>query len=215
MAKSQLTLEETRVMFLSVAEGMEASKDLLTQADKAIGDGDHGVGMARGFEAVRQKLESQAFAGLDELFKAVGSTLMASIGGASGAIFGTYFKGGAKGLGGLQVFDSRALALFLVDGLEAVQTRGKAKPGDKTMVDAAQPAALRARELETMPLDQALTAVMQAAQQGMEKTKELVATTGKAKTLGERSLGHADPGAISTYLIFKSMSEYVTRETTP
>ncbi len=211
MAKSQLTLEETRALFLYVARCMEESKDLLTQADKAIGDGDHGVGMARGFEAVRQKLASPTFAGLDELFKTIGTTLMASIGGASGAIFGTYFRGGAKNLAGQQTLDSKALSLFLVDGLEAVQARGKAKSGDKTMVDAAEPAALESKAQVGAPLGDALIAVTEAARQGMEKTKELVATTGKAKTLGERSLGHADPGAISTYLILKFMMEYVTQ----
>ena len=211
MGKSRLTLDETKAMLLHVAKRMEESKDLLTQADKAIGDGDHGIGMARGFEAVRQKLSGQSFATLDEMFKATGMALLTSVGGAAGAIFGTLFRGGAKGLAGAQEFDAKALSLFLADGLQAVKDRGKAKAGDKTMVDALEPAALKSAELASAPLDQALAAVAEAARLGMEKTKEIVAATGKAKPLGARSLGHPDPGAVSTHLILNFMHEYAVQ----
>jgi dihydroxyacetone kinase-like protein len=210
MPKPQLSLQETQEMFIRLSLGMIDSKDLLTQADKAIGDGDHGVGIARGFEAVRQRMEGGAFTAIDELLKTIGMTLMTSIGGASGVVFGTLFQGGAKQLGGRSVFDSEALSLLLLDGLDAVKKRGKANPGDKTMVDALEPAALKSQELRMVPLDESLIAVTEAARQGMEGTKDLVATKGKAKTLGERSLGHPDPGAVSTYLILKFMMEYVT-----
>ncbi len=208
MGKSQLTVEETRDMFVYVSRKMEESKDLLTQADKAIGDGDHGVGMARGFEVARQKLEEQSFETIGDLFKSIGMALMTSIGGAAGAVFGTLFRGGGKNLSGKHEFDSETLSQMLLDGLQAVKDRGKAKPGDKTMVDALEPAALKSKAMVSAPLDEALTAVAEAARQGMEKTKEMVATTGKAKTLGERSLGHSDPGSVSTHLILKSMMEY-------
>jgi dihydroxyacetone kinase-like protein len=198
-------------MFIHVSGGIVDSKDLLTQADKAIGDGDHGVGMARGFQAVLGKLEDQSFATLDELVKAVGMALMTSIGGAAGAVFGTFFRGGAARLVGRDTFDADALALLLMDGLGAVKERGKASPGDKTMVDALEPAALKARELATASLADSLAAVAEAARQGMEATKGMVARAGKAKTLGERSLGYPDPGALSTYLILKFMLEYVQR----
>ena len=210
MGKPQLTLAETKGMVLYSCQKMEESKDLLTQADKAIGDGDHGVGMARGFEAVRQKMESQEFSALDQLFKTVGTTLLTSVGGAAGAIFGTLFRGGARNLGDRQIFDSAALAVMLSDGLQAVQARGQAGPGDKTMVDALQPAGLKADELSSAPLDETLVLVTEAARQGMEQTKDMVARMGKAKTLGKRSLGHPDPGALSTYLFLKYMTEYVT-----
>jgi dihydroxyacetone kinase-like protein len=212
MPKPQLSPQEAKEMFIHLSKGMVESKDLLTQADKAIGDGDHGVGMARGFEAVRHKLEGQAFTAIDELLKTVGITLMTSVGGASGAIFGTFFRGGAKNIREQSVFDSSTLALMLLDGLSAVKERGKAKLGDKTMVDALEPAALMSQELAAAPLDESLIGVTEAARQGMEKTKEMVATVGKAKTLGERSLGYPDPGAVSTYLLLKFMMEYVTDE---
>ena len=208
MGKSRLSLQEAKEMLVHASERMVESKGLLTQADKAIGDGDHGVGMARGFEAVRRKLENRVFTAMDELLKAVGMTLMTSVGGASGAIFGTFFRGGARRLSGQHVFDSGTLSSMLLDGLQAVKERGKAKLGDKTMVDALEPAASRSEELRSAPLEESLIEVTEAARQGMEKTKEMVAKIGKAKTLGERSLGHPDPGALSTYLMLKSMMEY-------
>ena len=215
MARQSLTLEETKQMLLHVCRGMQASTDLLSEADRAIGDGDHGVGMARGFEAVQQKLMGQPTASIDELFKTVGTALLTSIGGASGAVFGTLFRGGAKNLAGRPAFDSAALSSLLSDGLRAVQERGKANVGDKTMVDALAPAAVSAQAMATTPLDQALPAAAEAARLGMEQTKQMIAAIGKAKTLGERSLGHPDPGAVSTYLMLKFMAEVVSQDPTP
>jgi dihydroxyacetone kinase-like protein len=209
MGKLHMTVEEARQMFIYVANKMVDSKDALTQADKAIGDGDHGIGMARGFEAVGQKLDTQSFTSMGELFKSIGTTLMMSIGGAAGAVFGTLFRGAGKNTDDQSDLDSQTLALALQDGLQAVKDRGKAKPGDKTMVDALEPAAVKSAKLVAVPLDEALKDICEAARQGMEKTKEMVATLGKAKPLGTRSLGHADPGSLSTYLIFKYMLEFV------
>lgn len=199
-------------MFSFVSGRMIDHQDLLSQADRATGDGDHGVGMARGFEAVQQKLEGGDSGSMSELFNTIGMALLTSIGGAAGAIFGTLFRGGAnaKHLGELRSFDSRALALFLQGGLEAVMERGKARPGDKTMLDVLEPAARHAAGLADRSLDAALQALVPVAEQGVEDTKQMVATVGKAKTLGERSLGHPDPGAISMYLILKFMAEYVS-----
>jgi dihydroxyacetone kinase-like protein len=212
MGKLHMTVEEARQMFIYVANKMVDSKDALTQADKAIGDGDHGIGMARGFEAVGQKLDTQSFTSMGELFKSIGTTLMMSIGGAAGAVFGTLFRGAGKNTDDQSDLDSQTLALALQDGLQAVKDRGKAKPGDKTMVDALEPAAVKSAELVAVPLDEALKDICEAARQGMEKTKEMVATLGKAKPLGTRSLGHADPGSLSTYLIFKYMLEFVSEK---
>jgi dihydroxyacetone kinase-like protein len=210
MGKLQLTVEETKEMFIYVADKMVASKDVLTQADKAIGDGDHGIGMARGFEAVRQKLEAQSFASIGELFKTIGMTLMMSIGGAAGAVFGTLFRGAGKNTDDESELSLQSLTLALQDGLQAVKDRGKAKPGDKTMIDALEPAAIRSAELNAVPLDLALEYISDAARHGMEKTKGMVATLGKAKPLGTRSLGHADPGSLSIFLILKYMQEFIS-----
>lgn len=197
-------------MFLHVAHGMQDSENLLTQADKAIGDGDHGIGMARGFAAVQAKLEVAPPATVADLLKTTGMTLLTSIGGASGVIFGTLYRGGARNLSGAAVFDAAALSHMLVDGLAAVQERGKAVPGDKTMVDALAPATAKATELAAAPLDEALPAVAEAARLGMEGTKDMIAATGKARALGPRSLGYPDPGAISMVLILDFMTQYVT-----
>jgi dihydroxyacetone kinase-like protein len=203
MVIEKLSLAEAHQMFQFVARGMIAEQEALTQADRAIGDGDHGVGMARGFEAVLAKLESSEFAFLGELIKAVGTALITSIGGASGAIFGTLFRSGATRLDGALFLDAQALSYMLEDGLRGVQERGKAMPGDKTVVDVLAPVAACAAEMASQPPGQAV-----------EDTRSMVARVGKAKTLGERSLGHPDPGAISMYCILKFMEEYLTQVAT-
>jgi len=212
MARSQLDLQATRAMFLAVADGMVGSTSYLTDLDRAIGDGDHGIGMQHGFEAVRRELEGQSFATLGKLVQAVGTTLMMSIGGASGAIFGTLFRGGGAKLATEEALTTRNLSVLLSEGLAAVKARGGAKAGDKTMVDALEPAAAAVAGDPSAPLGEALARAAEAARLGMEKTREMLASTGKAKTLGERSRGHADPGAASTHLILKFMAEFCGRE---
>jgi dihydroxyacetone kinase-like protein len=209
--KVELTLDETRRMFLYVAEKLIACQDILTEADRTIGDGDHGVGMARGFEAVQQKLSNATFSSLDEIFLSVGTTLLTTIGGASGAIFGTWFRSGAKNLTDKYFLDSACFALFLKDGLTGIQERGKAKVGDKTIVDVLAPAAAACDKNSHEALEKCLAEVVLAADQGMESTKHLIATIGKAKTLGERSLGYPDPGALSSSYILKFMASFVSQ----
>ncbi|MDJ0820087.1 MAG: dihydroxyacetone kinase subunit DhaL [Desulfobacterales bacterium] len=209
MGTPSIDIVETRDMFLFVAMEMLNKTDMLTQADKAIGDGDHGIGMARGFEAVQQKLIQKNFESVGALMQTIGTTLMMSIGGAAGAIFGTFFRGGAGPLMDRQIFDSQAFAMFLSGGLEAVKNRGRAKPGDKTMVDALEPASVSALAMVEEAFDEALAAAAESARDGMEHTKNMVAAMGKAKTLGERAVGHPDPGALSTYFILSLMSDYL------
>lgn len=209
MQKSELNIQETKEMFLFVAEKMIGSKDVLTKADSTIGDGDHGIGMATGFEAVKVKLNGEEYASQGELSKAVGLALMMSIGGASGAIFGTLYQSAGASLTDQTAFSAKSLNTMLESGLEAVKKRGKAKVGDKTMVDALEAAAEASKTCLSATLAEALATVTEAANQGMENTKEMVATMGRARSLGKRSLGHADPGAISMALICGFMLEYV------
>jgi phosphoenolpyruvate---glycerone phosphotransferase subunit DhaL len=207
--KTKLTLTETRDMLRQVARGMIASQAMLTEADRATGDGDHGVAMGRGFEAVLAALDDQEAADQKDLFFMSGTALITATGGAGGIIFGSWFSVGGMALAGRQEFDSQALSLFLQDGLKAVQKRGKANPGDKSMVDALQPA-LTALEGHTQDgLAQALRLAAQAAKAGAESTKEMDARTGKARSLGPRALGFVDPGALSTSLILEFMQWYV------
>jgi phosphoenolpyruvate---glycerone phosphotransferase subunit DhaL len=198
-----------RLLFLDVARRVQARQDELNDADRAIGDGDHGLALARGFEAVERELETGRFDTVGDLLNAVGRALLSAMGGASGVLYATLFTGGAAQLGEQETFDGEALRRLLVDGTAAVRRRGKANPGDKTMVDALAPAAQRALELPGASLAELLPEVAEAARRGMEQTKEMVARTGKTRALGERSLGHPDPGALSSYVILESMAEHV------
>src|SRR5699024_1260361 len=146
-----------------------------------------------------------------ELFLTAGTKMMSSMGGASGAIFGTLFRSGGKAIVGQQDFDSTVLSQFLVAGAAAVFARGGAKPGDKTMIDALVAAEKQSEQVKNEDLKNALSSVAKAAEDGAENTRNQVAVFGRAKSLGERSLGHVDPGAVSMSLILKYMSEFVNR----
>jgi dihydroxyacetone kinase-like protein len=209
--KTKLTLTETREMLRQVARGMIASQAMLTEADRVTGDGDHGVAMGRGFEAVLAALADQEAADLKDLFFMTGTALITAAGGASGIIFGSWFSVGGMALAGRQEFDRQALSLFLQDGLKAVQKRGKAQAGDKSMVDALLPAltALQEGGHTQDSLAEALRLAAQAAKADAESTKEMDARIGKAKSLGPRALGFVDPGALSTSLILEFMQWYV------
>jgi dihydroxyacetone kinase-like protein len=199
-------------MMAYVAQKMVESEPVLTKFDQAIGDGDHGIGMERGFKAVGELLESDYQPeDVSKLLLKIGTTMMSTMGGASGAIFGTLFRSGAKSIKGTKELDTAALATFLAGGLQGVYERGGAKPGDKTMIDALVAAAEKA-EKSTGSLTDSLPEIAKAAQQGVEATKDMIATTGKAKTLGERSLGHPDPGAMSMAFILQFMNEFATEQ---
>lgn len=182
----------------AAAEAVVAARDTLTRADQAIGDGDHGIGMARGFRAFADALGKLEGEDASASLQAGGRALMMTSGGASGAIFGTFFSAAGKALPPGDPPEAAALAQAFAAGLQAVKDRGRAKAGDKTMIDAAEPAV--AALLAAAPagdLAAGLAAMAQAARAGMEATRDMVATTGKARALGDRSLGHPDPGAMT------------------
>lgn len=186
-----------------------ANKDYLTELDSAIGDADHGINMERGFQAVLLKLPAFADQDIGAICKAVGMTLVSTVGGASGPLYGTFFiQMGAAAAG------KRELALTdwtaaLEAGVEGVKHRGKAESGDKTMIDSLVPAlkALKAAETQGATLAEALNQSEQAANQGMLETIPLVARKGRASYLGERSVGHQDPGATSAHMLFEAAAE--------
>ncbi len=211
MALDELTAEQTVAMFLHVADGILRSAETLNDADRAVGDGDHGEGMARGFSAAREKLTAETFTSVDMALRAVGMAMMSTMGGASGAVFGTLFRAGGQALAGETALTSQGLAQMLAAGLEAVQKRGGAQVGDKTMIDALEPAARQAQQVAGEPLSAAALAVAEAARLGMENSRGLIAAQGRARTLGERALGHPDPGAMSMHLILHFMAEYIAR----
>ena len=189
------------------ADDMVAQRTYLTDLDAAIGDADHGINMARGMTAVRDKLVAQPVNTLGELFKTVGMTLVSTVGGASGPLYGTFFLRLGTSLGDAETVGGVALADALRAGLEGVVARGKAQPGDKTMVDALVPAvdAFDTTQDASGDVAAAATAAAQAAAAGRDATIPLVARKGRASYLGERSAGHLDPGATSTAVLFADL----------
>ena len=211
MGKENLDLSDTIEMVKQVALSIIDSEPLLTDADRNLGDGDHGLGMERGMKAVIEKIESSSFNQISDVFKSAGMAMMSSMGGASGALFGTLFRNGGKALDGKETLNSEGLKSFLNAANEGVKSRGGASPGDKTMIDALEPAAQEASENISLPLYELISLVSQAADRGKEESKDMIATMGRAKTLGERSLGHPDAGACSVAIILKSMSEFINQ----
>lgn len=189
-----------------VAQAVIDKVDVLTDADLATGDGDHGIGMRRGFEAALTALEVEP-ASIDAAFRATGMAIMANTGGAAGAVFGTVFTAGAKAFAGQDQITADSFRRFLADAQAAVTKRGGVTEGQKTMLDALAHAA-RAAEGEAT-LERATALAAEGARQGVEATKAMIATTGKARSLGERSLGHPDPGAISVAIILGAIRDHV------
>ena len=175
----------------------------LTELDSPIGDADHGTNMDRGMTAVTAALAAESPATPAALLKRTGMTLVSSVGGASGPLYGTAFLRMATAAGDAETLEPAAFAKVLRAALEGVVARGKAEPGDKTMVDALAPAveALEAALAAGKSLSEALTAAVGAAEQGRDATIPLVARKGRASYLGERSAGHQDPGATSVTLL--------------
>jgi phosphoenolpyruvate---glycerone phosphotransferase subunit DhaL len=183
--------------------------DELTRLDSEIGDADHGSNMRRGMNAVVGKLDAAPDAAPAALLKSAGMTLVSTVGGASGPLYGTFFLRMGTSAGDRAEFDGAAFAAALRAGLEGVLTRGKAQLGDKTMVDALTPAvdALDAALADGASLKDALRAAATAARAGADATVPLVARKGRASYLGERSAGHRDPGATSTTLLLEAAAE--------
>ena len=186
-------------------------RDWLTELDSAIGDADHGANMARGMGAVAEKLSGGTPATIDELLKTVGMTLVSSVGGASGPLYGTFFLRMGMAAGPVTELDGPGLAAALRAGLEGIVARGKAEAGDKTMFDAMAPAvdALDAALAGGSSITDAVTAASEAAATGRDATLPLVARKGRASYLGERSAGHLDPGAASTAILFETLAAAV------
>ena len=210
------TMEQTRVSvsYDEVVAWVRASaaqvaenKDYLTQLDAAIGDGDHGINMNRGMSAVVGKLDEAAGEqDIGALLKTVGMTLVSSVGGAGGPLYGTLFLQMGTAASGKSELGPDDWAAALEAGVKGVQARGKAEPGDKTMLDALLPGleALRSALGGGASFEDALTASAEAAGQGMRETIPLVAKKGRASYLGERSAGHQDPGATSSTMLLET-----------
>jgi dihydroxyacetone kinase-like protein len=208
---TMLSSEQAVAWVRTTAAVIEENAAMLTRLDQAIGDGDHGTNMNRGFKAVPQRLESAGELDLGALFKHVSMALVSKVGGASGPLYGSFYLGVSKALGDAGEVDDGALAKALRAGLEAVIARGKARLEDKTMIDALDPAvaALEGALGEGRPLGEALDVAAAAGERGMRATIPLVARKGRASYLGERSRDHQDPGATSSHLIVRALADVV------
>jgi len=205
-----LTAEQVKNLLLQVADTVIAAKEKLCEADRNIGDGDHGIGMANGFEAARTALEAQEFDDVYAVFSTVGRTMIRVMGGASGIIFGLLFYAGAKNMPPQGVISTAEFSTIFAIALSEIKTKGQAQLGDKTLIDGLQPMVEAMQDSVAKGEDfRALihTAAL-AAERGKEASKSYVARYGKAKTLGERAVGYPDAGCVSLTVICGAMDSW-------
>ena len=192
----------------AMCDTIEAQKDYLSELDGAIGDGDHGVNMAKCFREVKKKLAESTAADMNTLFTDVGMVVLNSVGGAMGALYGTFFLKMAQESAGKNELGLNDLVGMFQTAEQGILDIGKASLGDKTLIDTLTPAvrALKQGAKDGLALSEALANFEQAAQQGMQSTKDMLAKMGRASRLGERTIGHQDAGATSCYLILRSIA---------
>jgi dihydroxyacetone kinase-like protein len=190
----------------AVAATVEQHRDELVMLDREIGDGDHGENLKRGFTAVVSKLDSPGDTP-GAVLKLVASTLISTVGGAAGPLYGTAFLRASSAIGQEAELTAESIVVALGAALDGIVARGKAEPGDKTMVDALGPAVKAAEAAGSTDIATVLSAAADAANQGAQDTIALVARKGRASYLGERSAGHMDPGARSTALLLRALAD--------
>ena len=207
-----ITTAQMQRALQAMCDTIENEKEYLSELDGAIGDGDHGVNMAKCFREVKKKLAASSTEDVGTLFKDVGMVVLNSVGGAMGALYGTFFlKLSQESAGKAEVNLSDLVAMFQT-GEQGILDIGKANLGDKTLIDTLSPAvrAIEAAEKEGKSLADALTDFEQAAKQGMESTRDMLAKMGRASRLGERTIGHQDAGATSCYFILRSLASTIS-----
>jgi len=204
-----ITRDDTLNWVKAIANVIGENSMYLTQLDAAIGDADHGANMDRGFKAVMNKMPEVSDKDIGTIFKTLGMTLISTVGGAGGPLYGTFFLQIGMKTAGKMELNLADWSEALEAALNGVIMRGKAELGDKTMVDALTPAtaALRQSISDSQPINKALELSAEAARKGMEGTIPLVARKGRASYLGERSAGHQDSGATSSFLILKAAAD--------
>ncbi len=204
-----LTTEEMVRWINQVAAVMHENREYLTQLDSPIGDADHGINMDRGFKAVIDKLPTVANKDIGSILKMVGTTLVSTVGGASGPLYGTAFLRAGMATSGKNELSEADVVTMLEAALEGIKARGKAHAGEKTMIDALEPAIAAMKEAgqQNLGMAQLLHRGSDAAEAGMKATIPMLATKGRASYLGERSIGHQDPGATSSWLLLKALAD--------
>ena len=208
-----MTLTKTHLItwLENAAKVLDENKAYLTELDSPIGDADHGTNIARGFKTMVEKLPTVADKDIGAIFKLMAMTLMSAVGGASGLLYGNFFMKAAAVANGKEALAPTEVVAVFTAGKDGIVQRGRAEVGDKTMIDAWTPAldALLHAVNDGQSLADALQATAAAAETGMKATIPLQARKGRASYLGERSIGHQDPGATSTYLLLKELADVV------
>lgn len=194
-----MEVKDVQERLIAVADEIIANKEYLTDLDRSIGDADHGVNMAKGFNFVKEDLEANEYETYKDLLMKVSSTLLSKVGGASGPLYGTFFMKAAGSLKDVEDLDQETLAKAFKEGVDGVKTRGKAEVGDKTMVDVLEPVA------DALADGKSYEEVVKLAEEKRDATSDLVAKRGRASYVGERSVGHIDPGAASSYIIIEKI----------
>ena len=204
-----INTDKVRSIIGDIAVMIEEQKQHLSDLDQAIGDGDHGFNMARGFNVVMQKLKDAPGADIGEVLKTVAMTLISNVGGASGPLYGTLFLKASGMAKGLTEIDLPAFVPIFKEGVLGVQARGKAELGEKTMIDVLLPVLGSFEKDSAAGLSgkEAFANAEKIAADCVEKTKDIIAKKGRASYLGERSIGHIDPGATSSYLMISIISK--------
>ncbi|MGO1569876.1 MAG: dihydroxyacetone kinase subunit DhaL [Canibacter sp.] len=185
------------------------NREYLTELDAQVGDADHGSNMVRGVNAVVDRLAQEPPENVSEFGKTVGMTFVSSVGGASGPLYGTFFLRSAIAMGDKTELSGSDLVAMLQAGVQGVQARGKAKVGDKTMVDVLVPALNAAENVHDSTIVDGVDAAVQAARDAVNESKDLVARKGRASYLGQRSAGHIDPGSASSLMLFEALADVV------
>ncbi|MDD3114473.1 MAG: dihydroxyacetone kinase subunit DhaL [Anaerovibrio sp.] len=206
-----ITNDKTIEILKAIADRIEEQKDYLTELDNEIADGDHGVNMAKGFNAVAAKLPSMAGKDIGFMLKTTGMTLVSTVGGSAGPLYGTAFmKAGAVMKDKMEI-DGSDLITALEAAIGGIKMRGKATTGEKTMLDAICPAydAMKASIGDGEDMKTAVGKAVEAARAGVEYTKTIKATKGRASYIGDRSIGHQDPGATSSLYMFEVLLEHI------
>lgn len=203
---SEVTIQHATGFITAISQQLSVHRDELNQLDSALGDGDHGTGISTAFEDAVKTISAIDNASLYDIWKAAATTLMNRMGGASGALFGTFFLKGVAITKDKETLSKSDMDAILEAGLDGVKQRGKSDVGDKTMVDALSPAV--EVFLSCSELSGAWQQAAQAARQGAESTTELVAKHGRAKFIGERAIGHQDAGATTIALMFEAIQNY-------
>lgn len=203
----ELQVDKVLIWMKAINDNIQYNKAYLTSLDQAIGDGDHGINMARGFKEVVAKISTTEYVNVSDLLKDVSMTLLSKTGGASGPIYGTAFMRMSTTLKGIETINYEQFCLSLEAALEGMKQRGKANLGEKTLIDVWVPIIEYLKTRDDLDPD----GLEATAKMAMEATKDMEAKKGRAAYLRERSIGHLDPGSVSSYYIFSALSDVIKK----